>query len=760
MASRITLSLWPTSLDCVRWSQDNLIAVGGGEHIAILSPDLKEYGWQYCTFRANEFTAAEIALADPLSSSNFSPGEEISMRHVHALSWSPPGLLRFGRCGLAVLSTNHVLSLWGCQGRPNVETNWTRRLIVNHTLRAFYSARDQDRLESESQRAERIQVAQRVRAFAWAAATQDQSSRPVGSAPHAQHYLLAVSTEAGDILILLVRSPYNIVFPHHKDWDVQVLGTVHLRETDSQPLQNGHTEEALRGTADYLAWGTWTQDANGHTQTAPLAYIVNGQLYCISILLDTSSGAPQASIKRHSNGLPLLDSEVSMRGVLGFVPDTDMLVAFATDRVFCIDVSRKNEHPDGMTSHELDDQWDEISGLAFTQPTKGSTKVHIATHLSSASAITAMLALPFQDHSDRVLPAWQDEVNETRRVFGARHSIGLFVAERVWGIANSPMKDHTITAVTMVPSDSVAYLTATEQKTVLTISREVGLDQGDVVQSYLRLKRSAPVTSETILFSLQREAEFDSDREGIDLAIEVAKEMLTATNGHSIPTPSGDSIGSAVRYIRHTLFMEPDVKWARLELLISIAYNEPTYAGSITEVVFTRAVDTVLSLPDQFRTGGPLSKKILRAYTDISQKMLAQADTSNGAAAEEFEETCEICNDTITLESVRWARCRSGHQFSRCALTFIAIQRPGISKQCTICGTQYLNEWSLPELGDPSNQGEVVTMDEGQEEEDPAASLPAAPEPQRDQAEPIESLARIIFAAVDNCVLCGGGFVA
>lgn len=65
-------------------------------------------------------------------------------------------------------------------------------------------------------------------------------------------------------------------------------------------------------------------------------------------------------------------------------------------------------------------------------------------------------------------------------------------------------------------------------------------------------------------------------------------------------------------------------------------------------------------------------------------------------------ETCEICNAEIPfLGDTTSAMCRAGHQFTRCSLSFVSIQEPGISKYCSGCGKQFLD---LAKLGPVEGQ--------------------------------------------------------
>ena len=59
-------------------------------------------------------------------------------------------------------------------------------------------------------------------------------------------------------------------------------------------------------------------------------------------------------------------------------------------------------------------------------------------------------------------------------------------------------------------------------------------------------------------------------------------------------------------------------------------------------------------------------------------------------------ETCCICDHSLSMDKVaETAKCSSGHTFSRCSLSLIAIQKPRISKYCTKCERQFLNSSKL-----------------------------------------------------------------
>jgi Putative zinc-finger of transcription factor IIIC complex len=116
-------------------------------------------------------------------------------------------------------------------------------------------------------------------------------------------------------------------------------------------------------------------------------------------------------------------------------------------------------------------------------------------------------------------------------------------------------------------------------------------------------------------------------------------------------------------------------------------------------------------------------------------------------------------------------------------LTFLAIQRPGISRYCGVCGKEYLSEEinqlervsTLDESGEsaldgtPNTKGLAQALLEaamGAEREDRALiptggkrvpDTPIAREP-IGIMETQSSLASLLFAACDVCVYCGGKF--
>ena len=109
----------------------------------------------------------------------------------------------------------------------------------------------------------------------------------------------------------------------------------------------------------------------------------------------------------------------------------------------------------------------------------------------------------------------------------------------------------------------------------------------------------------------------------------------------------------------------------------------------------------------------------------------------------------------------------------RCALTFLAIQEPGISNYCERCGTEYLTEEALLDdekserdvhqpnmevLAATTSRHEDVNLgQEGAVEDDQTSTVKQgqASSPPRELA----PLVRMLFSTYDVCVYCGGKFV-
>ncbi|KAK3051436.1 hypothetical protein LTR09_007459 [Extremus antarcticus] len=711
MASQLELSSCPTAPDCISWSKDNLIAVAGGDIITLLVPRLKDSDqngklWDNLNFAVNAFTAEEVPIAESLSFKNFSVGEEQSHRHVQALAWSSPGL-----------------------GKRKYETS--------------------------EQFDERLQVAQRVRAFAWG-----------------PHHNFVVATEADEIVLLRVTSPYDILTPGPQQWRVDVAGSfssatlavnqlrAHIYDTEKVDENTRALAEVTR-VADHIAWSA-AETAESPASRSTIAFISQGRLFCAAVEGSSQSDDSKPSLivlARHR----FLHSHSDLTGPLRFVPDSRLLIAFGPDSEFCVDTVADPKDPSGHSSHHLDGRWDEVTGVAFTQTNSGASQLHITSMLSSSDAATAVLTLPFDKAESATAPAWQEALVNTKAAFGTQHKLGTNVLDRVWGLATSPLGDLMITATTLLPSHALSYVTENDQRTSINITREHRHDA--ILPTNGGTSLLSGVTSAVLLFSLKAHLAQQNTKTGSEVLVQA---MLDCANGSAsavenlLADASRESIEPLeyARVLRARLATTPELMSARFKLLADFALEISTTADQIIKPVLQTVVGGILALPEQFSQAGELSSKIRKVYQVLDSRLHpGRAAASMDEEIQSWREECLICAAGIDFESTKWACCTNGHRFTRCGLTLLTMQRPGISKQCSICGMQFLDEWSLEALAQPQGDEDIVMTEETIEGNKADGTADKAwVHVSRSSTEREASLARILFAAFDKCIYCGGDF--
>jgi hypothetical protein len=748
-AARIEVPFWPSSTDNLSWSADNLIAVGGGESIAVLVPRLDTKGpnnlqWDTITQRISLFSTIEIPVLEPTSSVDWSLAEELSLRHVASLKWSSPGLGQFSTCALAVLHSNHVLTLWECVGQPNIKDKWRRCLFVNHAIQAYYS----DRITVDPER----QIKQRIRSFAWAPAVQTKS-RSVDRTldPHLanrEHYM-ALSTDAGDIFILRVDSPYDILTPETLKWRATIVQCFEL-PSEGLRSRESFTQSGAPPTigATDLAFSDW-----GNGMKCHFAYIASGRLYICDVRYEASTDTwTRLVVSEPTERVLPLSSQLS--GPLKFANNSDSLLLFGPDTIVKVNVAQPSDQP---LSHHLDGRWDEVSGVALTAENNATQTVHVVSHMSTASSATSSLPLSLEESTNLKESNWQDAIHESKANFSALYDLGPNVQERTWGIASSPLGDFVATCINLLPSDSPAHIIQSEQRSVVAITTNFESKETPFPSDRGAMSPQ-DISAETILYAMRqyiiRGGKLDDSMHTKTSVRRTVLDTLEVSLPLEIPslpwsgkdfelTP--DNLRACLTYIKARIFWDEDMFFQCLGRLTDIAMQrQPKLL--LTKEQYRHLATSVLDLPHQLREASSLSRQIAAAFGAIKARLETAGTAVDPAMtdATSFVESCTICQQNIVLESLRWSRCAGGHQFSRCALTFLSIMEPGIGKSCRICHALYLNEYTLPGFKNKAAQDAKVE----------------APLLDADHAEPRVSLARLLFAACDVCILCGGKFVA
>lgn len=770
--TRVNVPFWPTSTDNLAWSADNLIAVGGGESIAILVPRLNTKGpnsllWDSIAHRVNLFTTNEIPFSEPLSSVNWSIGEELSLRHVTKLDWSPPGLGRFSTCALAILHSNHVLVLWECVGQPHIREKWKRCLNVNHTIQAYYGTTITDDIEMR-------QVRQRIRSFAWIPAVHMKHTsvdpRLDSHLAQREHYL-AVSTDAGDIFILRVTSPHDVLAPENFKWEAKVAFHLPI-SSEGLNSQRGtyriNSPSTMGATA--LAFSDW--DTN---DGAKFAYIAGGRLF----VCDARNEPSTDSGSRITLGEAQEYSTANLvpRGPLKFAPETFSLLLFGSDAIMNVDT--RADPSNEPRTHHLDGRWDEISGLAFTADADALSTLHFVSHLSTASSATSTLPLSLEDDADFKESYWHNAIHESKANFSASYDLGANVQERTWGITTSPLGDVVATCVSLLPNDSPAHIIQSGQRSVIALTSYFN-STDQPFPSYGGRSISEDISAETILHGLRQFVSRGGQIEGDEHIKQASRQAVMNTLEVCFPITvppfpwsedggrdfemTSEDLHTCLTNVRARLYYENDMFFQRLDRLTDVVMQRQPKL-QLTKLQYQHVTKSVLNLPYELCEISPLSLKIGDVLSAVQAKLNNSGSALDPAMVDStsFVETCGICHQDIVLESLRWSRCGGGHQFSRCTLTFLSIMEPGISKSCRICRALYLNEEALPEFKKPNAKTIKVEDPPQAEAMDVDASAGAedtGDESQKDNVEPNVSLARLLFSACDVCILCGGKFVA
>lgn len=570
-----------------------------------------------------------------------------------------------------------------------------------------------------------------------------------------EHYL-ALSTDAGDIFILRVDSPYDILAPETLKWRVTVVQCLQL------PSEGLRSREgfALSGApptigATDLAFSDWSNGSKAH-----FAYIASGRLYVCDVRHEASAdiGSRLIVSEPKERVLPL-SSQLS--GPLNFAPNEDSLLLVGPDAIINVDVAKPSDQP---LSHHLDGRWDEVSGVAFTPDNNATQTVHVVSHMSTASSATSSLPLSLEENTELKESNWQDAIHESKANFSALYDLGPNVQERTWGIASSPLGDFLATCINLLPSDSPAHVIQSEQRSTVAITANFESKETPF-PSERGIVPSQDVSAESILYGmrqyLSRGGKIDDSMQSKNSIRQMVLNTLEVSLPVEVPPLPWsdreadtfelnlDNLRECVTHIRARLFWGEDMFFQRLDRLMNIVMQRQPKL-QLTKEQYEHFANSVLDIPYALREASSFSRQIGAAFGAIKARLETPASVIDPAMtdAASFVESCSICQQNIVLESLRWSRCAGGHQFSRCALTFLSIMEPGISKSCRICHALYLNEYALPEF-----KGKIVQDVKAE------APLPGSGSVET-SSEPNVSLARLLFAACNACILCGGKFVA
>lgn len=703
MPHDIILPIWPSVTNCLAWSQDSDIAIVAEGHVQLLIPKLNLYNlnlsqsydnlWTTLHLRVDQFTEDEVQVQEPLSFANFSIGEELSNGSVVALAWSPQGLARNKRCVLAVLTSNCVLSIWAPGADPSELSEWSRVLVVNHSLQHFQSHESLNGLDDDG-KLEIGKRKQRVEAFAWSPplnlSTLQHESGFSNAADGAAW--LALSNDCNEVIILRIQSDHHHTAAQKKNFKAIVVGSFSISSFDhTNPTTLMDTFEdsmAKHKVVGQIAWSSWFPDKKstpeGHDDiwwSSFLAYATLSKVAIRQIHFDPSKGLIIAS-----DGFLNVVSASRHLDQLQWFPKVHegCLHLFVT----CPEQIRRYGIPLMKPSavrvaDQLSQRWDEVSGMA-AGIFPGDEPVLFSSRFISTGSARPSFPITAKGSNRKAFdtpPEWIKKVHKQRDEFNNANHLDGHVVSKVWGLSSSPLGNFIATISTQHPDDLPEYIIPADYRSAFTISNTLDNET-------LRLPSSGgnadpqDLSSETLVFSLlawlnaHKDIRWDNSSIYEDF-IKTLKEacIVTTTGPHDHDSAINDDDlsleeyekSTMIKYLRRNLYEANDAQSRRCEHLVSLL-DPSSEPKALNEEGTLRTLSSVVSkIPSDFDRS-KTSKRIRALYIEAC-RVLGGLEVSNSANGhgEDFSEYCGICGSDVLLpfNNLRYASGTCGHQFGK-----------------------------------------------------------------------------------------------
>ncbi|KAF5857388.1 hypothetical protein ETB97_005880 [Aspergillus alliaceus] len=442
MLGPVELQLFPSCYDCIAWSEDGEIAVAAGEYVHIITPKHtteKREGsgsgsqatgkdWNVTRIRTNVFTNKEWPIIHPQKRENFSIGPEQSLSTIVGLAWSPPGLAKYRRCLLAVLTSSLLLSFYdvGPQGR------WTRAAIVNNYLRSYFKPSVDDK-ELRLRKCN-------IRAFTWCpplkVPTADQHPTSYTVPPSESRWgmhILAVTNDDNDVILLQARrstdptsvSPYSF----------EVLSVIALDAhvgsyENAQPGSIFSSALSTRSRASSMSPGPWMYHPSG-----------NSTGVCSAIGNLAITWGTKLKVVRHV--IKLVSDDEQPNDVVGY-------------KALCESEEISSVYGGLLNNYQL-------TGPLHWFYTDGSSEIGLAV-----ASFAGMVVLRLQESDRLPQTPWKKQLDNVREQFDIARDLGGYTIARIWGLAS--YNGLVVAAITVHPGDTVEYRTSAEERTTLIFS--------------------------------------------------------------------------------------------------------------------------------------------------------------------------------------------------------------------------------------------------------------------------------------------------
>lgn len=675
-------------------------------------------------------------------------------------------------------------------GRPQDESSWGRRLIVNDVLtQYFHDSASQEDSSLVDEVTERMRLQSRIRAFAWAPAppTKD-SSATVGTRLSWGQHILAVSNDYNEVVFVLIESP-STTLGAKEDWTAKVIDQISLatdsKKVTSLPLGFEDIMQQQRH-ASHLSWSPWTfQEESYH-----------------SVLVYATTRDIRAHVVTYTDGTTSLGDEIAYpdlpiqhSGPMRWSPlvqdDNKVTMAvFTISGVTCLTISAIDATILNCSFHNLDGRWAEISATIWDLDSDTFPRLHFSSLQATMAYPTVALQLSENGLLALPSPNWREHINDTQALFSAQNELKGNVKSKIWGLSTSPLGDFIASCHTMHPSDMIEYGPPANRLSTLAIHS---------LRNYNQISFPARnVSAEGIAYSLRKWA--DNSVDDADHMPGFTEQILTkmmqvygpASEGprHEV-IQSGEVTGDLARIIMHfkqeTLLHPHNLK-DRYSILISHVCSRTSSSGDLARTLIAyRLARTCQSLLGNTYNITPYSSEILFAHHQVVALVDSVMNASDPEAAvvstAAAADTCDFCEASIPFTDLKSATCLNGHHFPRCGLSFLAIQAPRITKYCGICNTPFLsNEFVLAQEVGSSRSPSIaavprpttvanstgvateldssadVNVASGPNDREDSARQAAGATEERHRELP-NSLARILFFACDVCIYCSGKFV-
>ncbi|KAL9599435.1 MAG: hypothetical protein Q9219_003872 [cf. Caloplaca sp. 3 TL-2023] len=751
MLSDVKLPFHPTTANCLAWSEDGDLAIAATEFIHLLIPRRNPKrdrqnattpeAWVHVGFRINSYTSDQWSSQSLDDLDSFCIGEEQSPSTIAALSWSPLGLAKHKRSALAVLTTNHVLSLWASASDPKTASTWERVLVINKALeicRSSVTTQDETDLPNGEMRRKLV----RVQSMSWAlmhledGLSHRKDPQAVVHGKPAPTQLLAVTNDADEVIILQIRSPWlhqentfwEALIASRATWeDVRQLcisSSNYESEKDSLPSLAASEPQWPSLFASSISEKTFID----HVVCIPCRKFQSG----IGIILRKDRETLEVDISFESvlsgsavdSWMPVFHSMQATYVNYFLTPEYSRATVLAKV-VFPFNVFNFVENSQtAIQTLQLTNEWDEISGMAYTTNETHDVFLHVSGLIAGPSIFRIRPGLDPKDKTtfqitDPKESPLTSQIQSLHEDFDRNHNLNTSSIAKTWGLAS--WGPYMASCVSYHPGDMIEYT----------------LTSGERCHIFFNLVDEAGIAVEDATFPWQDMGypEYERDR----------REIHALLSGHV-----------------HDL-----------ELVAKAFERLATAAG----LDFEPELNLLKAIQDS-----QLSTSLSVDYlNEVATSRVGQEDQG---LWRDLYHSCSICDEVVVWMNTGEASCVAGHQFgmivpqlqalkdtARCALTFLPVKEPGMSKYCESCGREFLDETFVV----PKTSKHVkcdVQMAVGREGE---SQKPTGAHATLENSDPDHNtqvhcgapnhrasgsrLTKALFAVFDVCPYCGGKYV-